>query len=638
MKLYPNYFFLLFTLFFFSCSQPVQNIPIVKNGILDLSSWDFERDGSVSLDGDWEFYWGQLLTPVDFKSDSLPKLSGYCTVPGTWEQHPIGSNLFPGRGYATYRLRIKTGDLPRYLSMKLLDMSSSYNLFVNDEHIAKNGITSTHPDSMRAQYLPLVAEFGNSKNDIQLVVQISNNIHRKGGIWTPILLGTPNDIMRTHHLSYMYNLFLAGLLFILFIYHLWIYLLRRSELVALGFGLLCLVVFLRTVTTNERLLMVLFPNLDVSLGLRLEYLALALAGLSGSLFYYFLFPKDYPRRILYIFLVLSAGEILSLLVLPPHVFTKLSMMLQISIILKAIVMISASVAGAIRKRESALPFLISSIIITVCIINDILNANMVISTFYVIPYGFLFYILSQAYFLASRISKSFHTLEVLSANLEQKVQQRTELLQLEKKKSDDLLHNILPEEVAEELKNNGNSEARFHPDVTVLFTDFAGFTSISEKLTPTELVKEIDTCFKAFDSIIEHYGLEKIKTIGDSYLAVCGLPLADPQHAEKATRAALEIRNWIGNHKQGGGRFDIRIGLNSGPVVAGIVGSKKFAYDIWGDTVNTASRLESNGIIGNVNISNTTYELIRTIPELTFQSRGKIDTKGKGEVEMWFVN
>ena len=208
-------------------------------------------------------------------------------------------------------------------------------------------------------------------------------------------------------------------------------------------------------------------------------------------------------------------------------------------------------------------------------------------------------------------------------------------LKAEKKKSDDLLHNILPQEIAAELKQYGRSEARQFDNVTVLFTDFVNFTGISETLAPKELVAEIDICFKGFDEIAERNGLEKIKTIGDAYLAVCGMPDEDQYHAVKAVKAAIEIREFMIRKKESGGKFDIRIGLNTGPLVAGIVGNKKFAYDIWGDTVNMASRIESNSEAGKINISGTTYELVKD--NFKCQHRGKIEAKNKGMIDMYFV-
>ena len=225
---------------------------------------------------------------------------------------------------------------------------------------------------------------------------------------------------------------------------------------------------------------------------------------------------------------------------------------------------------------------------------------------------------------------------MLYASLEHKVEERTTELRLEKQKSDDLLHNILPEEVADELKANGSSEARLFQHTTVLISDFVNFTSFSETLTPKDLIEELNFYFTAFDEIMERHGLEKIKTIGDAYLAVCGIPNENENHAINSIKAAHEILTVVKKRKEeGGGLFDVRIGVSSGPVVAGIVGVKKFAYDIWGDTVNTAARMESASEAGKINISATTYELVKN--DFNCVSRGKIQAKNKGMIEMYFV-
>ena len=209
-----------------------------------------------------------------------------------------------------------------------------------------------------------------------------------------------------------------------------------------------------------------------------------------------------------------------------------------------------------------------------------------------------------------------------------------------KQRSDELLLNILPEEVAEELKGTGSAEAKQFDEVTVMFTDFKDFTQISEKMTAKELVQEIHSCFTAFDKIINKYNIEKIKTIGDSYMCAGGLPATNTTHPSDVVKAALEIQDFISFHAQERINktlvpFEIRVGIHTGPVVAGIVGIKKFAYDIWGDTVNTASRMESSGEPGKVNISETTYNFIKDTFKFTY--RGKIQAKHKGEIDMYFV-
>lgn len=216
-----------------------------------------------------------------------------------------------------------------------------------------------------------------------------------------------------------------------------------------------------------------------------------------------------------------------------------------------------------------------------------------------------------------------------------KQRRNNKLLAIEKKRSDDLLLNILPEEVADELKNHGNAAAKQFDNVTVLFTDFVNFTGTAEQLSPQVLVKELHECFSAFDAIIERNGLEKIKTVGDAYIAVCGLPVPDPHHAQKCVKAAKDILVFMEERKKRERVFEIRIGINSGPVVAGIVGVKKFAYDIWGDTVNTAARMEQHGEPGKINISESTYQQVKEVFRCI--RRGRIAAKNKGEIEMYFV-
>ena len=210
----------------------------------------------------------------------------------------------------------------------------------------------------------------------------------------------------------------------------------------------------------------------------------------------------------------------------------------------------------------------------------------------------------------------------------------------EKKRSDELLLNILPEETAEELKATGTAKAKSFDMVSVLFTDFKNFTQASEKLSPEELVAEINHCYSEFDKIITRHGIEKIKTIGDAYMCAGGLPKHNSTNPADVVSAGLEMVKFIEKNKQerltkGQPFFELRCGIHTGPVVAGIVGIKKFAYDIWGDTVNTASRMESSGEIGKVNISGTTYELVKD--KFKCIHRGKVQAKNKGEIDMYFV-
>ncbi len=206
----------------------------------------------------------------------------------------------------------------------------------------------------------------------------------------------------------------------------------------------------------------------------------------------------------------------------------------------------------------------------------------------------------------------------------------------EKKKSDELLLNILPKRVADELKSTGKSKTKKHENVTILFTDFMDFTTLVLSIAPVKLVQELNDIFGHFDDIMEEFQIEKIKTIGDAYLAVCGLPEENSDHAIRCIDAAKQMILFLEDRNSKNEiQWKMRIGIHSGPIVAGVVGKKKYAYDIFGDTVNTASRIETNGEVGKINISQTTYDLIKG--KYNCFPRGQIYAKGKGNLNMYFV-
>jgi class 3 adenylate cyclase/CheY-like chemotaxis protein len=213
-------------------------------------------------------------------------------------------------------------------------------------------------------------------------------------------------------------------------------------------------------------------------------------------------------------------------------------------------------------------------------------------------------------------------------------------LTISRKHAEDLLLNILPKAVADELIANGFSNPVKCPDITVLFTDFVGFTKVAESMSPQDLIEDLDVYFNEFDGMVEKYSLEKLKTIGDSYMAAGGIPEPNNTHAVDCVLAALEIQRFMRDSQaqrraEGRPTWELRIGINSGPAVAGVIGKKKFAYDIWGDTVNMASRVEASGEPGKVNISTATYARVKDF--FRCEPRGKIQAKSKGEVDMYFV-
>jgi class 3 adenylate cyclase len=240
-----------------------------------------------------------------------------------------------------------------------------------------------------------------------------------------------------------------------------------------------------------------------------------------------------------------------------------------------------------------------------------------------------------SYLFASQIATA-----ICNAQRFEELNQLYAQLHLEKRKSEELLLNILPGKIADELKQSGKVQPVLYESASVLFADFQDFTKLSERLSPTEIFDELNYCFSQFDQIVEKYNLEKLKTMGDGYLCVGGIPTANSTHAKDAVLAAMEMQSFLHfrnleNLKMERPTWHLRIGIHSGALLAGVIGQRKFAYDVWGDTVNTAARMESCGIAGKVNISESTYNYIKDIVEVEY--RGKVAAKNKGDIDMYLV-
>jgi class 3 adenylate cyclase len=349
------------------------------------------------------------------------------------------------------------------------------------------------------------------------------------------------------------------------------------------------------------------------------------------------------KKVLWIICIVLGGIVVSSWFLP-----SVNMVFPWSVLLASFSLF-AMVIGAIKvvRKFKYVRFVLASLFVTsvfyvILIFEFFRVVNPPFSSFYAMGvFQVFFFSLSVADRINMERSARNRILEEQNVTLEKKVVERTMEIRQEKEKSEKLLLNILPEETAHELREYGVAKPRLYPSVSVLFSDFKDFTSISEQLAPEKLVEEIDTCFRAFDEIMEKYGLEKIKTIGDAYMAASGLPTESDDHAERCFRAAVEVNNFMDRYhalrkSQGRLSFEVRIGIHSGPVVAGVVGTHKFQYDIWGDTVNLAARMEQSSEAGKINISEDTRLLLKGVKGLKLESRGELPVKNKGSIPMYF--
>jgi len=635
---------MLFAVFFAGCRPFAKKIK-PQNGVLDISAWNFDKAGTLQLDGEWQFYWQQLYTPADFAGDTSIRPTGLITVPSDWNGQHIGNVQLSGQGYATYRLQIKAPP-GKFLGLHVPDAYSCYKLWVNGVLIASNGVPATNAIGEVPELKPMIVAFKTQQaNDV--VMQVSNFFQSKGGANSSYTIGTTEQIIRKREADTIATMFIIGMLTILFIYHLCIFVLSSTDYVALWFGIFCIFLAGRFLVTSEKFITVICPGFSPILAARIEYASVFVGCMIFALFIRSLFPKDFSGLVLKIICVSGVIEFVAMAFLPTRLFTSLLICYQVTTLVVLLYTLWVTIKAARNKRLLANSMLIVISVMIVLGINDTLYAWLIVNTSFMISLALPFLLAAQAYLIAHRIGSALNSVEKLSIelndaniNLEQKVLDRTSELEAEKKKTDDLLLNILPAETAEELKAKGHADARTYSMVSVMFIDMVGFSELSKTFDATLLVTEMHYYFSAFDKIIDKHRVEKIKTIGNTYLCAAGLPVPNLTHAEDLLKAAYEIRSLVQQRaaeqrSKNGIVFDIRIGINTGPLVAGIVGTKKFAYDIWGDTVNTAARMEQNSTPGKINISGKTYELVKSKFHCTH--RGKLEAKNKGMIDMYYV-
>ncbi len=394
--------------------------------------------------------------------------------------------------------------------------------------------------------------------------------------------------------------------------------------------------------------MVLFPNSSLYFLAFMSVINQAGGFISGYFFYNSMLPlKEEAPRLRKIFATLTYLQCLMALF---RFITQNNLLpldlLHFAGILWFVCMVTVVVYFLIKKNRQAKFLVIATVLLAACATLYGLALEHIVPAIFQRSFqvGMVVYLILLGVGAVDKVRQIRLERERLireqNSMLEQKVEERTRELNSEKEKSDELLLNILPSDTAHELKKHGKSKARSFEKVSVLFTDFKNFTKVSETMSAEELVEMIHHIYSEFDNIIHKHGVEKIKTIGDSYMAAGGLPVMNDTNPLDTVNAAIEILHFIEHEKQlriaaNLPFLEIRIGINTGPLVAGIVGKKKFAYDIWGDTVNIASRMESSGEPGKINISGSTYEFIKDQFECTY--RGKIHAKNKGEIDMYFV-
>jgi len=404
---------ILFLVFLAACNYHIQKKipPKAIKGVLDLTDWDFRRDGRVDLSGEYAFYWKQHLNPSDFSKPILPQKTGFIRVPGYWNGYEVNGETLHGYGYATYRLKILLNAQKETLAFKFLTMGTAYTFFLNGQKISSAGTAGNDRETTHPRYFPQVVEFKPETNQMDVIFQVSNFHHRRGGLWEVIHLGEEKEIQKIREERLCFALILFGSIFIMALYHLCLFALRKTDRSFLYFGVFCFLIMLRLLTTGERYIVYFFPNIPWEIVIKTEYLSFYLSVPFLVLFAQSLFPQEISKRILNLIVPIGIAFSCSVIFTPARIFSYTLQPFQIITILTIMYGFYVLIVASIRKRTGAFVFLLGFIVLALSAINDMLYVEKIIQTGYFAPFGVFIFIFSQALLLSFRLTHAFEIAE-----------------------------------------------------------------------------------------------------------------------------------------------------------------------------------------------------------------------------------
>jgi two-component sensor histidine kinase len=455
-KLIVTYLILL-ACFSLSCNavQTGRIPPKAIEGVLDLSNWDFKRDGSVNLDGHWEFYWEQLLKPKDFAENKNPVKTEYINLPRPWNGYTLDGRKLPGFGYATFRLRILLNGRDDLMGLRVNKIFHAYRLWVDKELLLSGGVPGKNRKAMIPNRSVKISYFRPQQREMQIILQVSNFHHMKGGLRFSIQLGSEDRITWIRSRNLAFDMFLFGSLLIMTIYHFGLYYFRRSDRSTLYFGFFCLLFAMRSLLISEVFFLTLFPNFNWELQLKWEFLTYYLIAPSGTMFYYSLYPREMPRVLLRFVQVTSVLFVLIVILTPARIFSFSLYPYHFFFIFACFNVIYVLVMASVRKREGASLFLLGILLLILISFNDVLLTMDLIKTVQLIHFGFFIFIFFQAYVLSRRFSRAFTIIESqsdelvsLNVSYRQEIRER-ELAERELKNYQDHLEEVVKGRTAE---------------------------------------------------------------------------------------------------------------------------------------------------------------------------------------------
>jgi putative nucleotidyltransferase with HDIG domain len=397
------------------CAQQKQPLPSAVRGIVDLSAWDFSSQGPAGLTGEWEFYWNRFLSPEDFRTKQLPGAVEYISMPGFWNGRATSGIRLPGHGFATMRLTVRLGDRQTLFTMKIPHMYTAYRLWVNGKPVSSNGITGTDAVHETPQFLPKIIILTPESGILELLVQISNFHHPKGGMWAPIQLGQETQIISMQRHLDWFNIFLLGGLILMTVYHISIFLMRKSDRASLFFGILCLIIALRVIFEGDRLIIELLPWISWEINEKISYLTFYSPPFIISLYIYYLFPDIYSRTMVRINTATGLVFCCIVIVLTSQNYYYTRYAFDANLAFWSVYGIYVIVRAVMMKKEGAAYLIGGTVFLMTAVCIDVLYHERLIAFGNVTSVGVFIFTISQAMFLSDRSSKALNRIEILSS-------------------------------------------------------------------------------------------------------------------------------------------------------------------------------------------------------------------------------
>jgi two-component system, sensor histidine kinase ChiS len=403
-------------------AEPHKAIPTAVHGVLDLQGWSFSEDGIVKLDGEWEFYWGKLLDSNDFAMTHTPSIAELFGVPNSWNTYRVDGKYLPGHGYATYRLKVKMSGVSGSLGLKIPIMSTAYRVIVAGQTVAAGGTVADVKERAAAAYVPQTVVIHPPPGEFELIVQVSNYLYARGGMWYALKLGNVEQMAALHDEEFGINMMIIGSALMLGLYHIVIYLLRRRNRSALFFGVICLLEVLHLLLVGDIFLLHMFPSANVRLIIFIDYTTYCGGITFAAFFMREMFPEEFSNKVIKPLMWIGSGFIVTVIVFPAEMYTRWINYYHVFVILTCIYVVYGLLLAVWRKRGGALLQLIGGLIFIVTLVHDIYflfnpSNKILLINKQIVSFGMFALLLIEAAELARRFSSSFRTVETMSNKL-----------------------------------------------------------------------------------------------------------------------------------------------------------------------------------------------------------------------------